>query len=502
MAGAAAIALCFSGGGAAQLQMAPSGPPPTEAEIAASPAARRLKEAIAAIGQGDTAIRAFADANIVPQQAPAGEPGGLAAPPTPLHILMNGRYRSGGYTFLDFTEVTSTEATARVRNNLTLDVSGLGVEVEGEAPHRVVSVAAASVSQPPPDPAPSDDQERVREISTFVKRLADADVFSGVVLIARDGKPIFQQAYGYADRERRIPHRLDTRFRLASLNKIFTSVAIGRLVEQGKLSYDDPLSKFLPHFPDAESAKKIRIKHLLSHTSGLGSYFNPGFFGNIEKMVDVQSVMAVLGREPPEFEPGTDWRYSNIGFHLLGRIIEIASGEDYFDYMDQTMFKPFGLKDTGFPNYDRAGPEIALPYEVRLGEGDKLELAVPPVRVRRGGPAGDGASTGPDLLRFANALRTGKVVEPPTLQLLSTAKPELNSPRYGYGMGVDGRMSNRDIVGHGGDFAGTCTELGMLRDTPLPYTVVVLANSPMTTCHSIVRKIYYSFAPAFAQADR
>jgi CubicO group peptidase (beta-lactamase class C family) len=495
MAVAAAVTLGTSNGGAAQLPMAPSGAFPTEAEVAASPAAKKLREAIDVIGQSDAAIRAFAADNTGPQEATSGAQPGAMGQPSLLYTLLNARFRSRGYTLLGFTDATPTEATARIRNTLTMDISGLAIEVEGEAPHRVVALAPAQVPQDQPKPAPGDDEERVREISAFVTRLADADAFSGVVLIAKDGKPIFQQAYGYADREQRIANELNTRFRLASLNKIFTALAIAQLVEQGKLSYDDPLSKFVPRFSDAKSAKKIRIKHLLSHTSGLGSYFNPAFFGDIEKMLDVQSVLAIASGEPPAFEPGKGWRYSNTGFQLLGRIIEIVSGKDYFDYMDQTMFKPLKLQDTGFPNYDRAGPEIALPYELRLGEGDKLEQAVPENRVRRGGPAGDGATTAADLLRFANALRTGSVVTPATLHLLATPKPELSSPHYGYGIGLGGRVGVRDIIGHGGDFAGTCTEFGMVRDTPSPYTVVILANSPMTTCHTVARRIYDSFRP-------
>src|SRR4029078_5299625 len=96
-----------------------------------------------------------------------------------------------------------------------------------------------------------------------------ADFLSGVAVIARDGKPVLAQAYGYADREKKIPNTVDTPFLLGSMNKLFTGSAIGQLVDQGKLSYEDPLAKFLPDFPNPESARTIKIKHLLSHTSGL-----------------------------------------------------------------------------------------------------------------------------------------------------------------------------------------------------------------------------------------
>jgi CubicO group peptidase (beta-lactamase class C family) len=375
---------------------------------------------------------------------------------------------------------------------------GVIVEVEPQAPHRVVSIAPgpAPTFQPPTMPTGA---ARMAGVEALLKRLSEADVFSGVVLIAENGRPIFQQAYGYADREKRVPNTMNTRFRLASLNKIFTGLAIGRLVEQGKLSYEDPLSKFIPDYPDPESARRIRIKHLLSHTSGLGTYFNQEFFRNIETMTDMPSVMAVAGRQPPEFEPGTKHRYSNVGFHLLGRVIEQVTGEDYYAHMERTMFRPLGLGATGFPHFDRAGAGVALPYETRTGRDGRIELAVPDGRTRRGGPAGDAASSAPDLLRFANALQAGEVVSPETLRLHSTPKPELGAPRYGYGM-TQPRIPFRSYYGHGGDAPGSCTDLAITRDTP--YTVIVLSNSSAGSCRAVVEKILVSFWPDKAAPPR
>jgi CubicO group peptidase (beta-lactamase class C family) len=122
------------------------------------------------------------------------------------------------------------------------------------------------------------DKKLVSTVKSYLKKMAAADDFSGTVLIAKNGKPILRQAYGLASKEFGVANKIDTKFNLGSMNKMFTGVAIAKLVEQGKLSFDDPLSKFLPEFIDAESAKKIKIKHLLSHTAGLGSYFGKAFF--------------------------------------------------------------------------------------------------------------------------------------------------------------------------------------------------------------------------------
>ncbi|HYH06494.1 MAG TPA: serine hydrolase domain-containing protein [Thermoanaerobaculia bacterium] len=461
----------------------------TENEIAASPAAQKLRQMLDAITSGEEAIQAFAAAN--PRQQASAQP-----EDSRLYELLHLRRASRGYTLLRFARVTPTEAEAAIRNLLSGDLESVLVRVEAEPPHRIRGYRIGADMALQTGTAPlATDEERVREVAAYTKRLADADYFSGTVLIAKEGKPIFEQAYGFADRERRIPNRIDTRFRLASLNKMITALAIGRLVEQGKLSYEDPLSKFVPDYPDRASAQKIRVKHLLSHTSGLGDAHDflqsAQFWANVGKVVDVPSTLAVAGRAPLEFEPGTRWNYSNTGFVLLGRIIEIVTGQDYFAHLAGTMFRPLRLASTGFPHFD-ADRRIALPYETRLTNDGKLELAVAKERTRRGGPAGDAASNVHDLLRFAEAVRTGRVVSQETLRLLSKRKPELQSPFYGYGMSQD--FPGRDIYGHGGGGPGICTELGIIRDTPSPYTVVVLGNS-QAACKGIVSKIFHSFRP-------
>src|SRR5262249_40146246 len=159
---------------------------------------------------------------------------------------------------------------------LTGEWLALVVRVEPESPYRIAGIGL----RPPKPPASAQpvkkrsDEQIGQELKSFVEKLAAADVFSGSVLLAKDCGPVFKGAYGMANKDFNAPNRIDTKFNLGSMNKMFTAVSIAQLVERGKLSFDDPLSKFLPDFPDPAAAQKIKIKHLLTHTAGLGGYFS------------------------------------------------------------------------------------------------------------------------------------------------------------------------------------------------------------------------------------
>lgn len=166
-----------------------------------------------------------------------------------------------------------------------------------------------------------------------MKKLTEADIFSGAVILAKDGIPVYKGALGMANKDFTAINKIDTKFNLGSMNKMFTAVAIAQLVEKGKLSFEDPLSKFIPDFPDKESAEKIKIKHLLTHTAGLGGYFSEKWdktsrtqFRTVDDMMN-----QVKADEKLLFEPGTRWQYSNTGMLVLGKVIEIVSGQSYYD---------------------------------------------------------------------------------------------------------------------------------------------------------------------------
>ncbi|MEP6787902.1 MAG: serine hydrolase domain-containing protein [Acidobacteriota bacterium] len=239
--------------------------------------------------------------------------------------------------------------------------------------------------------------------------LSKADLFSGVVMIAKDGQPILQKAYGYANAEKKTSNVADTKFNLGSINKVFTRVAIGQLVKAGKLSFDDKLIKILPDYPNREAAAKITIGNLVDMTSGIGDMFNDKFFGGDKlKIRTLNDYLPLFASEPLEFEPGTKNRYSNGGYVVLGLVIEKLSGMTYYDYVRKNIFEPAGMSDTGSYEIDKLPSNTAIGYERAANGRQPNSRSLP----GRGSSAGGGYSTTADLLKFANALRSKKLEIP------------------------------------------------------------------------------------------
>lgn len=434
------------------------------------PAARRAAELLALVESGDySAIAAYARANYAPAF--------LDGAPLDVHVGFVFRLREtgGGFESHGFQEVTPTRAVALLRSKLTGDWSAIAVEVEPAAPNRIVGLGSAPPNVPASAAGPAKRltlDEASRELDAFVTKLAEAGAFSGSVLLAKDGRVLYAKAFGEANKDFGAPNRVDTKFNLGSMNKMFTAVSIAQLVERGKLSYEDPLSKFLPDFPDPASAGKIRIKHLLSHTSGLGSYFNDKFFDSSRaKYRTVDDMMELAKGETLQFEPGTKWSYSNTGMLVLGKVIEKVTGESYFDYVRENVYKPAGMANTDCYELDGVNPNLAVGYDKEYSAAGVRFRNNLYTHVMRGGPAGGGFSTVEDLLKFSEALRAGKLVSAASYALLTSPKPELNSPSYGYGFQVDtaGRR-----VGHSGGFVGISSNLDMYMDGG--YTTVVMSN--------------------------
>lgn len=315
-------------------------------------------------------------------------------------------------------------------------------------------------------------QDIVTELKAHVERLAQADSFSGAVLIAKDGKTIWSGAYGVADKNFGVPNKLDTKFNLGSMNKMFTAVAIAQLVERGVISFDDHVSKWLPNALKGDAGDKVRIKHLLSHTSGLGSYFTEEW-GNASRARyrTVDDFMELAKKEDLQFEPGTKWAYSNTGMLVAGKVIEAATKQSYFDYVRDHIHKPAGMLNTDAYELDYVTPNLAVGYQrEQTSSGPRWRNNIF-MHVIRGGPAGGGYSTVEDLLRFDVALRSEKLVSKRYVDLLTTPKPELQSPAYGYGFGV---FDGGKIVGHSGGFPGISSNLDIYLTSG--YTTVVLSN--------------------------
>jgi len=334
--------------------------------------------------------------------------------------------------------------------------------------------------------------EALKEIERHAAGAASRDQFSGVVLVAKGDRTVLHKAYGNAEKNFCGPNKLDTKFNLGSMNKMFTSVAIAQLVQAGKLSYEDTLAKVLPEYPNKQIAEKITIHHLLTHTSGLGDFFKPEFFKNREKYVALKDYFPIFASDPLQFEPGKSWSYSNAAFIVLGVVVEKASGQDYFDYVREHIFKPAGMTDSDSFRRDEVVPNLSYGYTRFSG---KDPLGIEPRKINwmdlplRGSSAGGGYSTAPDLLKFAQALRGYKLLSKELTEKVTSAKVDTRfSPdlKYGYGF-METQMSGHSVRGHGGGAPGINSDLKIFWDGS--YTVVVMGNYDPPAAQDLAQKI-------------
>ncbi|MGC4042808.1 MAG: serine hydrolase domain-containing protein [Armatimonas sp.] len=210
-------------------------------------------------------------------------------------------------------------------------------------------------------------------LDAYLKPLVEADAFSGSVLVAKDGKVVYRKAFGLASRAWNAKNQPDTKFNLGSMNKMLTSVAIAQLMEQGKLNWDDNLGKFLPDWPNKDAQQKVKLSHLLTHTSGMGDYFNDDFAkASRDRFRAVADYIPLYADKPLAFEPGSRFSYSNGGFMTLGAVLEKVSGKDYFTYIRENIYKPAGMKNSDSYDLDEDTPNLATGYSyMRSLEGPK-----------------------------------------------------------------------------------------------------------------------------------
>ena len=325
------------------------------------------------------------------------------------------------------------------------------------------------------------------EVAAAADALLSADhgegSFSGVVLIAKNGKPFFHKAYGMANRDLAAPNRPDTKFNLGSINKVFTQVAIAQLAEKGKLSLSDTIRKRLPDYP-SPVADKITIQQLLTMTSGLGDFFGERYDATPKsKFRTLADFLPMFVNEPLLFEPGTSKSYSNAGYIVLGLIIEKVSGESYYDYVRQQVFLPAGMKDTDAYMQDAIVPNRAVGY-TRESEDGKPQPGPKRTNVytlpARSSSAGGGYSTAPDLLAFDAAMRADKLLSPAWTGWYFSDKSKAPAadaaPRKHSG---------------GSGFAGGSPGVNGVIETDLDtgYSIVVLSNDDPPSAETVAKKL-------------
>jgi len=427
-------------------------------EVADSPAERQFRSWLLAFNQGDrTALLKFFNDNY------PSEVGRIDGD-------MNFRAGTGGFDFRKAESATATQYTALVQERGSDQFARAVVTVEPNEPHHILSLGLRAIPRPPEFAIPRlTEAELLSQLGSKLNEDAKKGLFAGAVLVAHEGKTVFSGAYGMANRETAEPNKLTTRFRMGSMNKMFTATAIIQLVQAGKIKLDDPLGKFLTDYPNKDVASKVTIHHLLTHTGGTGDIFGPEFDSHRLQLRTLNDYIKLYGSRGLAFEPGKQWDYSNYGFILLGAIVEKVSGQSYYDYVRDHIFTPAGMTRTASEPEDVAVPDRAIGY-MGVGESSKPNTETLPYR---GTSAGGGYTTVEDLLRFASALTGHKLLNEHYTELMTTAKPESGDAHYAYGF-QDDVVGGVRSFGHGGGAPGMNGNLQIFPQTG--YVVVALAN--------------------------
>jgi CubicO group peptidase (beta-lactamase class C family) len=322
----------------------------------------------------------------------------------------------------------------------------------------VLILTAACLAQ---DKAQTDNVARMEQV---VQSYVPDKNFMGSVLVAQDGKILLDKGYGFANLEWEIPNTPTTKYRLGSITKQFTAASILLLEERGKLKVEDPVKKYIPDAPAAWD--KITIFHLLTHTSGIPSFTSfPDFESKEAQPMTPEKLVEWFRDKPLEFQPGEKWNYSNSGYILLGYLLEKISGQSYSDFVQQNIFTPLGMKDSGYDSNSAVIAHRAAGYAP--GKDGPVNAGFVHMSI----PFSAGAlySTTEDLLRWEQGLFGGKVLKPESLAKMTTPFKQ----DYAFGLGVATRNGHK-VIAHNGGIEGFNTSLAYYPDDKL--VVVVLAN--------------------------
>ena len=379
---------------------------------------------------------------------------------------------TGGFDVKKIENPTATSIIVTMQERRAGNFARASMELDAAEPHHVSHFEIHPIP-PPAEFAPPrlSDAQLVAALKAELEKQTAADKFSGAVILAKNGTPLFAEAYGFADRDKKIKNTLDTRFRIGSMNKMFTAVSTLQLVQAKKLALADSLAKVLPAYPNQNLAKKVTIHHLLTHTGGTGDIFGPDFDKHRLELRTLDDYVKLYGTRDLAFEPGAKFEYSNYGFLLLGVVIEAVTKGTYFDYVEQHVFKPAGMTSTSSPMEDNATePNRSVGYMKDPKGGWTPNNDTLPIRATS---AGGGDSTVKDLLAFANALTSHKLLSADNTKLLTTGKVDMGpTVKYAYGF-MDSVVDGRRCFGHGGGAPGQNGQLTICDDG---YTIVVLSN--------------------------
>lgn len=383
------------------------------------------------------------------------------------------RRMTGGFDLRKIEQSTPTRISGLVQERSSDQFARFMMEVEPNPPHLITNWSLEAVATPADFAvARMSEAQAVEAAKARIDELVQQEQFSGAVLVTKNGKPILSGAYGMADRERKVANSLSTKFRIGSMNKMFTAVSILQLAQAGKIKVSDSFGKYITDYPNKEAASKVRIEQLLTHTGGTGDIFGSQFEQHRKDLRTLQDYVNLYGKRDLEFAPGSRWQYSNYGFLLLGVVIERVSGKSYYDYVSEKVYGPANMTSTASLSEDEDVPQRSIGYTSFGGNGlhpntDRLPY--------RGTSAGGGYSTVEDLQRFASALTNHKLLNAEYTELLTTGK--VDTPRggkYAFGFFDDGAENGARHFGHGGGAPGMNGELQIYSQSG--YVIAVLSN--------------------------
>ena len=348
--------------------------------------------------------------------------------------------------------------------------------------HAQAAAPAPQAAVVPAKAAALDPAALEQKVDELLKAHISVNDFSGTILLAREGRPLVMKGYGFANREWQIPNTAETKFRIGSVTKQFTSMIVMQLREQGKLKLEDSVCSFVSPCPDAW--KPVTVHHLLTHTSGIPSYTGIAAWREINMMPKTTDQMMAIFRDLPlQWVPGEKYAYNNSGYFLLGVVIEKVTGKKYEQALQEMVLTPLGLKDTGYDWPRTIIARRAAGYEGRganIRNADALDMQQPY-------SAGSMYSTVLDLLKWEQALYTDTLLPVAAKQIMWT--PFRNDYAYGWIVAPASAtmFGGHRRFAHGGGINGFSAMIVRLPEPRM--TAIVLSNNDAASASNVARDI-------------
>jgi D-alanyl-D-alanine carboxypeptidase len=431
-----------------------------EAGMAAGPEARRMEVWLARWLAAFNAADLHAYRTFVEETAPSVLPY--------VDDDLSVREITGGFDLVEVERLEAGVVTARVRDRAWDRVSRVTLSASDDRRLEDIAFAGApaleTISRLKADAA-------VAAIGDKIAREGRAGRFSGAVLVAQGDQVAVRAGAGVADEASGARIAPGTRFCIGSMGKMFTAVAVMQMVEAGRIRLETPIRNYLPDYPNAALAEGVTVRHLLTHTGGTGDVFGPGYDGHEGASAEPGDLVRLYGAREPLFAPGSRWAYSNFGFVLLGRILEVVRDRPYGALVEEQVFGPCGMGATSLRFADSRSTATA--YSGARATGLK------PLAPYVGLPAGGGYSTVDDLGGFAVALRQGRLVRPDTLKAMTERLVAAGASHWGLGFALRER-NGLAYFGHGGSAPGVGGDLAIFP----AFTTIVLCNRghPSAVC--------------------